>query len=191
MDGPRIPMSRLVVLARVPGSAGRLARSELVARAAPLMAAAVAGIEKSGRSGSQARLGAAVGLLAAVDAYEPSRDGRFASFLQPYLRVAVDAASFDMPALVEVGTEALELPDRDGSAEEVAVRREADEAVRVFVDALTEPNRSIVLAVFFRGRSRRQVAAALGISPAAVTQRLATVYSRGREALGDLRPRAA
>jgi RNA polymerase sigma-70 factor (ECF subfamily) len=80
------------------------------------------------------------------------------------------------------GERAIEVPGREPTAEELALAREREDAVRTALTQLTEPEREVILLRDYRGLSAPETAELLGISIETVGGRL----FRARRHLGAL-----
>lgn len=103
-------------------------------------------------------------------------------FLEPVSFDAV-AVSYDENGAAEF----LEIPDPASGAEEQLAEAETGNIVRDFVAGLGDRDRIVVQSMFWDNRTQADVARAMGVSPAAVSKRLARILSRARTQLGFLR----
>lgn len=176
-----------------------------------LVASIVRKADPERRQLDEAYAAANLGILQALQAFDPERGVAFTTFAFDYIRGAVLRALYPvvrrhgddrpMPWLVEfreegddetgaVATEVL-LLDRDSDYGREhgfrrILRRERNMRVRQFVDSLPSNQREIVHELFFEQRSQDEIAATRGVSQQAVSKALNKALSRGRVALADL-----
>lgn len=169
-------------------------------------------LDRSGRHHDEMRAAANLALLEALRNFDPGRGARFATYAFQYVRGAMLRARFSAPkpssgsgaprieivGLDEAATERngnrqgyeRELFAHDGSygadvGYDRALAADRDAAVRAFVAGLVDGQREIVIDLFWRHRTHREVAVARGVSRPAVSQALARACDRGRVQLAE------
>jgi RNA polymerase sigma factor (sigma-70 family) len=160
---------------------------------------------------NEAEAAAHLGILEALQRFEPSMGVSFTTFAHPFIKGAVIQALYGKrytlhgealrPSTVQFDAPGAE--DDCGQAAEAdllasdpsygtesgylqLVLSEEWAEVRSFVDGLPVNQREIANLHFFRGRSAVEIAAERGVSRQAVSKSLNTAFARGREQLADV-----
>ncbi len=161
----------------------------------------------------EAEAAARLGILDALDRFDPELGVAFTTFAYPFIKGAVLAAIYHKvrrtsdaqpsPILVDLGLgvtsdepdtspgfEALMLQHDPGYGEERGYLKlmvhEERAAVRRFVDGLPDTQRTIIREIYFDGRSQKDLAADRGVSPQAISKTLNQALARGRECLDPI-----
>ena len=161
----------------------------------------------------EAEAAARLGVLEALDRFDPERGIAFTTFAYPFIKGAVLKALYpkvrrrgderppvhlvdldlgatgDEPA-TSPGFEALMLKNDPTYGHEPGYLRlivsEEHAEVRRFVDELPERQRVVVRGLYFEGRSRQDLAEAQGVSPQAISKLHTKALARGRDCLGAI-----
>lgn len=109
------------------------------------------------------------------------------SYGNPFLNIA----SLDMALAASSNAEVTDGPfaiiDPSPTPEEYALQREVIPACDRYLSSLTRQQREVVDLVYWEGLSQAEAARVLGVSRAAVSQRLSNAHEIGREHLARYR----
>jgi RNA polymerase sigma factor (sigma-70 family) len=146
------------------------------------------------RDHEDAAQGGAVGLLTALDRYDPSR-GAFRPFAASHVlaevRNAVGWTRRCRTHLVELdGPEVEPYLKQDDEGYESSERREAIVVTRAFVDALSTEDQYLYRRLYVDELTQTEVARELGVSKMTVSRREAKLHARGRRQLAAFAPAA-
>lgn len=131
-----------------------------------------------------ARQGGVIGLLVALDRYEPSK-GRYRAFAANHVLHEVrSSAGWDRRqrvATTVLGARAYEIESADSESQyDTAMNADAIAAVKCFVDTLEPTDRVIYERIYQDERTQTDVAAELKTNKMAVSRRLAQIHNAAR-----------